>query len=201
MIEGINTEFKREFTEDIRLTVMAFANTDGGTLYIGMENDGTVRGVDPFHMAFLFFERVAEDGKRIAEDLLDGIELFHRVVHIGHVIGGGRTGFMGDAPDVDMGAGLELFAFVISFEKHFSRSAVHRLSHDGLFSDRQFQIMLPDIFVVSPLQIGTHAEIDGHIVVSGAPGDGQIILTVRHGSTLSSSEIRHNGVHAAYITE
>ena len=46
MIEGSNVEFKREFVEEIRLTVMAFANTDGGTLYIGVENDGTVRGVD-----------------------------------------------------------------------------------------------------------------------------------------------------------
>ena len=39
MIEGINVEFKREFVEEIRLTVLAFANTDGGTLYIGVEND------------------------------------------------------------------------------------------------------------------------------------------------------------------
>ena len=46
MIEGSSVEFKREFVEDIRLTVLAFANTDGGTLYIGVENDGTVRGVD-----------------------------------------------------------------------------------------------------------------------------------------------------------
>ena len=48
MIEGSNVEFKQEFVEDIRLTVMAFADTDGGTLYIGVENDGTVRGAgDP----------------------------------------------------------------------------------------------------------------------------------------------------------
>ena len=48
MIEGTGVEFKREFMEDIRLTVPAFADTDGGTLYIGAENDGTVRGAgDP----------------------------------------------------------------------------------------------------------------------------------------------------------
>ena len=46
MTDGIHVEYKREFVEDIRLTVMAFANTDGGTLFIGMENDGTVRGAD-----------------------------------------------------------------------------------------------------------------------------------------------------------
>lgn len=43
--EGLNTEFKREYIEDIRLAVIAFANTDGGELYVGVEDDGTVCGV------------------------------------------------------------------------------------------------------------------------------------------------------------
>ena len=46
--EDINTEFKREYVDDIKLTVLAFANTDGGNLYVGIENDGSVCGVlDP----------------------------------------------------------------------------------------------------------------------------------------------------------
>lgn len=45
MIESSNTEFKREYTESIRKAVVAFANTDGGCIYIGVEDDGTVVGV------------------------------------------------------------------------------------------------------------------------------------------------------------
>ena len=45
MIESSNTEFKREYTESIRKSVVAFANTDGGCIYIGVEDDGTAVGV------------------------------------------------------------------------------------------------------------------------------------------------------------
>jgi len=44
--EGQETEFKREYTDAIKRTIVAFANTNGGDLYIGIENDGTVYGVD-----------------------------------------------------------------------------------------------------------------------------------------------------------
>lgn len=48
MHEGPETEFEREYSETIRATAIAFANTDGGTVYIGIEDDGTVCGVaDP----------------------------------------------------------------------------------------------------------------------------------------------------------
>ena len=36
--ENLNTEFKREYTEEIKKTIVAFANTTGGTLYI-INND------------------------------------------------------------------------------------------------------------------------------------------------------------------
>ncbi len=45
MIENSNTEFKREYTDSIRKAVVAFANTDGGCIYVGVEDDGTVVGV------------------------------------------------------------------------------------------------------------------------------------------------------------
>ena len=44
--ENKTTEFKREYVEDIKNTIIAFANCDGGTLYIGVNDDGTVCGVD-----------------------------------------------------------------------------------------------------------------------------------------------------------
>ncbi len=40
MLEDKNTEFKREYVEDIKKTLVAFANTDGGNLYIGIDDDG-----------------------------------------------------------------------------------------------------------------------------------------------------------------
>ncbi len=46
MRENKNTEFKREFVDEIKKTVVAFANTDGGILYIGINDDGTVNGID-----------------------------------------------------------------------------------------------------------------------------------------------------------
>ena len=46
--ESSTIEYKREYIDDIKKTVIAFANTKGGKLYIGIEDDGTVRGIsDP----------------------------------------------------------------------------------------------------------------------------------------------------------
>ena len=48
MMESKTVEYKREYIDDIKYTVVAFANTDGGKIYIGMEDDGRVYGVsDP----------------------------------------------------------------------------------------------------------------------------------------------------------
>jgi ATP-dependent DNA helicase RecG len=44
--ENLTTEFKREYTEEIKKTIAAFANTAGGTLYIGINDDKTVTGID-----------------------------------------------------------------------------------------------------------------------------------------------------------
>lgn len=44
--ENITTELKREYTPNIIKTVIAFANTNNGKIYIGIEDDGSVVGVD-----------------------------------------------------------------------------------------------------------------------------------------------------------
>ena len=44
--ENKTTEFKSEYVEDIKNTIIDFANCDGGTLYIGVNDDGTACGVD-----------------------------------------------------------------------------------------------------------------------------------------------------------
>ena len=43
--ESTSIEFKQEYTPDINKTVIAFANTNGGTVYIGVTDDGGIIGV------------------------------------------------------------------------------------------------------------------------------------------------------------
>ena len=44
-LENKTTEFKREYTDDLKYAVVAFANTDGGKIYIGINDDGSIQGV------------------------------------------------------------------------------------------------------------------------------------------------------------
>jgi ATP-dependent DNA helicase RecG len=46
MIESSILEFKRSYTDEIKKEIVAFANTEGGELIIGVDDDGTVIGVD-----------------------------------------------------------------------------------------------------------------------------------------------------------
>ena len=46
LAEGNSLELKGRYVPDIKKEVIAFANTAGGTLYIGVENDGTVIGLN-----------------------------------------------------------------------------------------------------------------------------------------------------------
>ena len=43
--ETENIEFKAQFTEDIYKEVIAFSNTDGGVVYVGIDNDGNAVGL------------------------------------------------------------------------------------------------------------------------------------------------------------
>ena len=45
LFENTTTEFKREYAPDINKAVVAFANTDGGTIYVGVADDGGVAGI------------------------------------------------------------------------------------------------------------------------------------------------------------
>lgn len=63
-IENKTTEFKREYVEDIKNTIVAFANCDGGTLYIGVNDDGTVCGVDNVDGTMLRITNAIRDAVR-----------------------------------------------------------------------------------------------------------------------------------------
>ncbi|MCL2194065.1 MAG: putative DNA binding domain-containing protein [Treponema sp.] len=48
MQESANVEYKREFSEKLKTAVIAFLNTDGGEVYVGIDDDGKIVGLaDP----------------------------------------------------------------------------------------------------------------------------------------------------------
>ena len=44
--ENVDLEFKEIYVADIKKEVIAFANSDGGVLYVGIRKDGTIAGVE-----------------------------------------------------------------------------------------------------------------------------------------------------------
>ena len=44
-LESKTIEFKRAYTDDLKFAVVAFANTDGGKIYVGINDDGSVQGI------------------------------------------------------------------------------------------------------------------------------------------------------------
>ena len=46
MLENTTVELKREYNDKVNKTMLAFLNIDGGTIYIGLSDDGSVYGVE-----------------------------------------------------------------------------------------------------------------------------------------------------------
>ena len=61
--ETEKVELKRRYTDSIERSIIAFLNTDGGTVYIGVDDDGKIVGVD----------KVDETFKRVSELIYNGI--------------------------------------------------------------------------------------------------------------------------------
>lgn len=82
-MESETVELKEAVVDDIKKEIIAFANCDGGKLYIGIRDDGTVAGLDdpdgvslqisnmvrdaikPDVTMFLHYKTIEEDGKEI----------------------------------------------------------------------------------------------------------------------------------------
>jgi ATP-dependent DNA helicase RecG len=64
LVENRATEFKREYTDDIKKSVLAFANTEGGELLIGVNDDGSVFGVDAANDMLLRITNAIRDSIR-----------------------------------------------------------------------------------------------------------------------------------------
>ncbi|MBQ9885346.1 MAG: putative DNA binding domain-containing protein [Lachnospiraceae bacterium] len=64
MLESKTTEFKREYIDDIKYTVIAFANTDGGKVYVGIGDDGSVCGIEDTDDVMLRITNMIRDAIR-----------------------------------------------------------------------------------------------------------------------------------------
>ncbi len=63
-VENKTTELKREYVDDIKNTIIAFANCDGGKLYIGINDDGTICGVSDVDGTLLRVTNALRDSVR-----------------------------------------------------------------------------------------------------------------------------------------
>ncbi|MDD4537706.1 MAG: putative DNA binding domain-containing protein [Lentisphaeria bacterium] len=70
--ESSKVEFKRECSDTIRRSVIAFANSDGGCIYVGIADDGEVYGVADVDVAL---SRIANT---IRDSILPDVTLFTR---------------------------------------------------------------------------------------------------------------------------
>ena len=68
-VETEKAELKKVLNETFEKEVVAFLNTDGGVIYVGVEDDGSIRGVD----------NIDDVMKKISDILIDGIVLTHKV--------------------------------------------------------------------------------------------------------------------------
>ena len=62
--ESETVELKREYIKDIRKEIVAFANTGGGTIYIGVEDSGEIIGLDNSDEVMLAVLNSARDSVR-----------------------------------------------------------------------------------------------------------------------------------------
>lgn len=84
MLEGKNIEFKRQYTDDIKYAVLAFANTEGGTLYIGINDDGSVEGVENPYAVMLQVMNMIRDN--IRPDITVAVDCSTELMENKHVV-------------------------------------------------------------------------------------------------------------------
>lgn len=82
--EDQNIEFKQEYVKDIRKEVVAFANSEGGTVLIGIRKDGEVSGINDPDEVMLQVVNSLKDA--IAPDIMPFVNVVPREMEGKHVI-------------------------------------------------------------------------------------------------------------------
>ena len=74
-MESETMEYKREYTDDIRKTVVAFANTSGGEIHIGVEDGGKIVGLVNAHEDILKVTNLLRDTIKPDVTLMTKVEI------------------------------------------------------------------------------------------------------------------------------
>ena len=78
MMETSQVEWKREFTEDLKKELVAFANTQGGELLVGIADDGSVLGVTSPDKVSAQITNMIRDAIRPDMSLITYVEIEYR---------------------------------------------------------------------------------------------------------------------------
>ena len=71
--ENVDVEYKSVYVPELRKDIVAFANTEGGTLYIGINDDGMVVGIDDLDDTMLRLAGSLKDS--IAPDIMPFVQI------------------------------------------------------------------------------------------------------------------------------
>lgn len=78
MIEGSMIEFKQTVVDDIKKEVVAFANTQGGVIYVGIADDGGIVGVESYDEVSLQVSNMIRDA--IKPDITMFVQYSHEIM-------------------------------------------------------------------------------------------------------------------------
>jgi len=74
--ESETVELKEIYTHDLKKEIVAFANTNGGTIYIGVQDNGEIVGLDNADFVMQQISNSLRDGIRPDASMFTNIELF-----------------------------------------------------------------------------------------------------------------------------
>lgn len=82
--ETEKTELKQKLTDSIPKEIVAFLNTDGGTVYIGVNDDGSVCGIEKLDESLKKIADIIES--QILPDSSSFVELGTKYIESKHII-------------------------------------------------------------------------------------------------------------------
>ena len=97
--ENERMEFKSQLTDDIYKEVIAFTNTDGGVIYIGIDDQGNVTGIDNVDETYTRLTNGIRDAIQPATAAIDRSNCANVVTVPSSAMRAGRSGTAAAASD------------------------------------------------------------------------------------------------------